>query len=548
MKRKKFEKLLAMSIAATMLLGITGCGSSGGETTPTTSTGGTETSGGSTERMDVSMALPWAFTYTENTYCEQLLKEHVPINIDMEKVNIGDMEQVNLMLTNGMPDFAQVRKEPAYMKDQELIRTIPVEMVEQYAPSVIEYYDRYPLMYARTLNPDDPTQFDVLCGIDESNARLAIWSDFYRYDWILDAGIDIGVDVVQISDNFYVAADGLTTAKFEEIMDAYVNGDPDKNGEKDTIGAALNGTTPSTMLMSPFGFVPGINELDGEAAQYYVLPEYKELAKWLVDIYAKGYIDREWLTQTRDIAWEKVNAGKAGYWQASTNAINEWAMDRPPLTLIESNPEVKILMTPGLADDNGNMTIGESASTLARNYYYVEANVSDEKLALILQMYEFTNFGESSVSFWFGEEGVDWEYDAEGNFVSINPLANGEKGVRYWAQDTQVDALWEAITLEPVFVEGGQFWLDGGTWKDSYQYQYKDDLRTESNYAELLALNGTDITSMVETYFADWILGKKDVDTTWDEYLVELDKEGYSEMIQELESIPTLDELRAEYE
>ena len=43
-------------------------------------------------------------------------------------------------------------------------------------------------------------------------------------------------------------------------------------------------------------------------------------------------------------------------------------------------------------------------------------------------------------------------------------------------------------------------------------------------------------------------LGQIDVDATWDEYLAELDRLGYNKMMDELESLPSLEEMIAEYQ
>ena len=60
--------------------------------------------------------------------------------------------------------------------------------------------------------------------------------DFYRYDWIQNLGIDLGVEVEQVADRVYAAADGIELSKFIEIMDAFVNNDPDGDGQANTYG------------------------------------------------------------------------------------------------------------------------------------------------------------------------------------------------------------------------------------------------------------------------------------------------------------------------
>lgn len=50
------------------------------------------------------------------------------------------------------------------------------------------------------------------------------------------------------------------------------------------------------------------------------------------------------------------------------------------------------------------------------------------------------------------------------------------------------------------------------------------------------------------SYRTQAFLGQIDVDATWDEYLAELDRLGYNKMMDELESLPSLEEMIAEYQ
>lgn len=523
----KLKPIMIVLFAVTLLLGMSGC---------------------SDKRMEITTLTQWANSYEANNYCEQLIEGEFPVNIKMGTVDISNTEQMRTLLEMDVPDFLVARETPAYMYENGYTRTIPIDMVKEYVPSLMEYFEEYPILYAMALSADDPTQFMSLIGIDESRTRIALYADMYRYDWILESGIDLGVEVVQITENYYVAKEGLTKETFEEIMEYFVHGDPDQNGIDDTYGASMYGGDLRTSLMSGFGIIPAINELDGEAAQYYVMPEYKELVIWLADLYDKGLIDPEWFTQDTYRVWNKVDSGQTGFWQSSTNAMNAWAVSRPPINLIQNEPDVKILLTTGLKDDDGNVTMKYANSTMARNNYYIGADVTDDKLALILQMYEYCNFGEASMSLWFGEEEVDWRYNEVGEFELLNELDAGEKGVKTFAQDTQVGELWEAITLEENFLKGAEFWLDDGIWLEDYVYPYKEDLRGESNYNEILAVKGDAITSVVKTYFKDWVTGQKNIEATWSKYIVELEEAGYNELIKELESVPTLEEIIAEYE
>ncbi len=50
------------------------------------------------------------------------------------------------------------------------------------------------------------------------------------------------------------------------------------------------------------------------------------------------------------------------------------------------------------------------------------------------------------------------------------------------------------------------------------------------------------------SYRTQAVLGQVNVDDTWDDYLKELDRIGYTRMMDELEAIPSIEDMIAELE
>ncbi len=300
------------------------------------------------------------------------------------------------------------------------------------------------------------------------------------------------------------------------------------------------------MQISAFNIVEGVNEENGMAQMYYATEGYKEYIRYFSDLYTQGLIDPEWVTQTRDVSWEKARLGNVGYFVESSVALNSWALDRPPLTLLEADPNAKILVTPGLTDNDGNSTVAKITLPTRGPLCFIPYDVDDDKLAMILQVLEYMNFGEDKTSMFYGEEGVDWE-TVDGEVNIINNLSPGEKGTNFFAQNTQTGAIFDVIYMQETFAAGADYWLDDSIWSEKETYQYKQDLRSETDYDQLFAEASGDITSVVDTYFADWILGNKNVDETWDEYIAALNAEGYSEVMAELDKIEPLEDIIASY-
>ncbi|MFC0216430.1 extracellular solute-binding protein [Paenibacillus chartarius] len=118
---------------------------------------------------------------------------------------------------------------------------------------------------------------------------------------------------------------GLKTPKtldeLEQVMDAFVNRDPDGNGAKDTVALAYSGKNTLNAYMSNASFLFGAfgdqpyqwNRMkNGQLAYGTVQPETKTALARLRDWYSKGYIDKNFGTHDEVKATELFTSGKAG--------------------------------------------------------------------------------------------------------------------------------------------------------------------------------------------------------------------------------------------
>lgn len=537
MKRKVVSLMLVTSMVA--MTALSGCGKDSGSS----ASNGGEVDGSKDEKIEITYTGYWSDdTYEDESYVEDMLEEE--LNIELEVVTADNSNLDTMLATGQMPDCMWGDKEVSWMKEQELSRNIPKAMVEKYAPSFIKYFDENPVLYDYVLDPENPDEFTCLRGITLQFVDYYLPNDYYRYDWIQNLGIDLGVEVEQVADRVYAAADGIELSKFIEIMDAFVNNDPDGDGQANTYGV----TAPNLqqgVFYSGYGFHTGANDVNGEAEQYYVMDEFKNYLKGFAELYADGLIDPEIIENNRKLSWDKVNTGKAGYWITSTNSLNTWAADRPPLTLLEADPEATILLTPGIKPDGGEVQAITNSSP-AYGYFYVKNDVDDEKLARILQFVETAIFGNGDDSFkaslFYGEEGVDWEWGEDGNPVKLNVLASGERGTWTFSQHGQDELVTKWTGEEALFNAGGKYWSanQDGSWMKWQHVQYKEDTAGETDYATIKAEVNADLDAYVSSYIAQAVLGQVDVDATWEDYLAELDRLGYNRLMDELDKVDPL--------
>ena len=556
MSKKKDRKRLwslciLLSLAAAAISGCSGSGKN-------TSSGG----GGGTEPdpdkvYDITYTGYWCYSdYEDGSFAEKMIEDALNINLTVEKAETTDT--IDLLSASGeMPDCMWTEEKTlSWMQAQELIRTIPKEMVEKYCPLLLNYYDENPLIYKMVLNPENEEEFLYLAGLTFQFVDYYLPGDCYRYDWIENLGIDLGVNVEQVSDRLYVADNGIELSKFAEIMDGFVNKDPDGNGKNDTLGATAPdwGVGNIGQFYSAYGFAKEINNVNGRAEHSYAMEEYKEFLKGFQDLYARNLIDPEIISLDRTLAWDKINTGAAGYWLTSINTLNSWAVDRPPLTLFDRDPNAKILITPGIRPDGGEVRAAVNP-TPAYGRFFVNRDVDDEKLAKILQFFNYSILGngdkEIVASLFFGEKDVDWKWDeAKETPIKINNLNSGDKGTWSFSQFGQTEEVTQWIGEEELFRAGGKYWSakDGGSWLKWQHRPYKEDLANETKYGDIFQKIRGDLDAYVSNYRTQAILGQIDIDSTWDSYLAELDRLGYNTMMDELEKIPPIEEMIEAYE
>lgn len=548
---RKMSPQICLCLATSLILSmLAGCSSNDSLSPGETPASGTESESitQGEDRVTITYWDLFSANMLPDSYTETLIESNFPVDIVVNRTDDANMIQVAGLLTEEkIPDIFWTNQPDAYIQSLGLTRTIPREMVEEYAPSFIELYDTYPTIYTSIMDYDNTDEFFALNGATDQAAAVAcsLYADFYRYDWIQALDIDLGVEVTQISDNLYVANNGLTLDKFEEVMHGFTFGDPDGNGVDDTKGASFEAMQRFDLLFSGFGMVTGVNEQDGMAEQHYATTNFKDFSIWFSDLFSKGYFDEEFYGQDRTDRWAKINQEQYGYFLESSIAINSWALDRPPLSLIQENPNATFLITPGLSDNEGQGTIIKNAMPTFGSLGYVSSNVDDEKLAIILQLLEYVNFGENRIPLWYGEENVDWTYDESGDVNVINALAIAEKGSRVFVQNVQTGDLFKAVTVEPAFQAGADFWLYDCIWRenDREQYQYKLDMFGETEYAELAKLYDDACYTIYRDYFENWVYNGLDVESSWDAYQQELTDAGYHLMMDEMDKVVPLDDM-----
>ncbi len=503
------------------------------------------------DKTTISYYAYWVHQAEEDNYVEKFVEDNLGIEIELKKVDHTDADAVALMLANDMPDCGWIQKSPTYMMEQELIRPIPVSAVREYCSALAEYMDENPMLWALCANPDNSDELLFLPDLYVTYGELYLYCFFLRYDWVEKLGIDLGVNIEQVTDKLYVADKGLSVDVFTDVLRQFVFGDPDGNGIDDTEGYVKD----YTQLLSGFGLTSGNMEYDGHITEWYTHPNTKELLAWLRDAYAEGLIYKEIFTVGWGQDWELITNGVAGmHGASSTNSLNAWANNRPPRTLLDSNIEgMKLLVFPGVADEDGHTYETLNVTPTGGERFFINADVDDEKMIEILKFYNWTNWNDNDevvATLYTAEKGVDWVWNEDQTVPQkLNSVTNGEKGSLIFIRNTQLGKFWEWITLEPDFEAISEYCYkgNGGIWNADKIYPYKVDIDNSTNAAKISNEYSTDWTNTRNAYFMAVILGEKNLEEDWDAYIAELNNLEYDAYLEELEKAPTVDELIEQY-
>ena len=222
-------------------------------------------------------------------------------NVDIEYVYLDrnkDTAMLNYRVTAGdIPDIMLLSPElfSTYVQ-QEVLAEIPLELIEQYAPTWLEQLKLY--------SQDNILDFYSIAGklyglpviTVDSNNFVPIWRD----DWLRNVGIE------KIPQSLEEA---------EEAFYKFVREDPDNNGKADTYALSNFGFQA---IYGAFGVQPGIwLERNGEVRYGSALPEMKQALSLLHRWYKDGLIDPSFITgENKGQYWAHTVAfwnGKIGF-------------------------------------------------------------------------------------------------------------------------------------------------------------------------------------------------------------------------------------------
>lgn len=332
MKKTKFNKIIALAMAVAMTtLSFAGCGSDKKKDFTegmseeekqkweqaaadpygkypeliTYTTGYNLTNQGS----DTLANTPYEKDTTENNAYTRYLKEvlNVQNKNAFEAISGPDYDQkVSMAIASGdLPDIMHVTD---YKTLKELVESDLIEdLTDVYNNLACDTVRQSYASYGEQNNPLTSTTFDgKIMAIPKT--QLSDGQDFLwlRKDWL---------DKLKLQEP-------KSLEDMEKVLKAFIEQDPDGNGQKDTMGLVVNsdvyGEYPNNTfaidnIFTSFSAYPNIwIEKDGKAVYGSVQDEMKPALELLNRWYKEGLLDKEFATRTNDDVVGLISSGKCG--------------------------------------------------------------------------------------------------------------------------------------------------------------------------------------------------------------------------------------------
>lgn len=301
---RKFSKIITLLVAFCMVVTLfSGCGGNKKEDNKQGEVAASATPA-ATKQEPVTIDWLAYNTYAQPDTQSEIVKqieEWCNVKINFWFVDDQQWDQVlGVKLAAGeMPDVLKIKDTaqiPKYVK-MGVLAPITDDMLKK-IPAITKGIEQ---MGGKDLTIDGYVNGKLYCiknpAVGNSYPTVVVW----RTDWLKNLGIS------KMPENL---------TEWETAMDKIANGDPDKNGKKDTYGMS---NTTMNAIFGAFGAIPlkefrgkGTQNLfwtkkDGQYTFAAIQPEMKDALELLQKWYKAGYIDPEFITGE--------NTG--GYWAES---------------------------------------------------------------------------------------------------------------------------------------------------------------------------------------------------------------------------------------
>ena len=327
-----------------------------------------------------------------------------------------------------------------------------------------------------------------------------------------------------------------TTDEFYNVLKAFKDKDPNKNGKADEIPLSywkqspLVGIPNGVFLNAFSGQAGGANfDMKGDKVIYNPMePYFKEYLTYMRKLFSEGLMDKETYTQTQQQYIAKFKEGTMGLSLISLSSVLTPGQKAPyelmpPLTSASNSKKVT----------NELNMLNTGALAITKNCKYPEAMM---RWADLFFMKDDQNVeGINGLSHFLGIQGFNWKYsDATKKFYTRESKVEGLTPVDYIGKWVTQGGF--GLVVTDAVPDADPFLLLKATESDKQYEPYKIPVypsnvrftKAESDRSSFL-LN--DVTTYVDSMMIKFIMGEESLDK-WDTYLSTLKKMNIDELIK----------------
>jgi len=407
---KKIKKALVFTTAlALMVTSLAGCGGKKSGTSADLSNEAalTENTMPITEEdVEISIYLDnrsrGALDSYNNSQAMQELQKRTGLKIKFDHPVDTSTDKVSLMIASGnLPDvlFTSTYFYGAWKNSQVKQAAYKGmflkldEYVDKFAPNIKKFFAENPDAEAsyRMFNPDNGMYTTPVVY----NDRAYNYYDgyFIRKDWLDKLGLEVP-DTIE---------------DWENVLRAFVNGDPNGNGEKDEVGFS------SFAYMTKFVFMPAfdvfnwnyyLNPDTNKITHGVVEPGMKDFLKMMNRWYDEGLVNPEYVTTDQKTLDYLVMNNKLGAFYCDYN--------NTAIKYVEANPDMELIPVPMVANAKGQRRTGKIGKSLTSGYGGLISSKSPYAKEIV-RLFDYL-FSEEGVELLnWGVEGESYTKDANGN-------------------------------------------------------------------------------------------------------------------------------------
>ncbi|WP_305766946.1 extracellular solute-binding protein [Candidatus Epulonipiscium viviparus] len=451
-----------------------------------------------------------------------------------EPTSIDKRQKFNIMMTGG--DYTDVILDMWLAPSELLLYAqqgifVPLnDLIDKYAPNIKKALDENPVI-RDTWTLEDGNMY-CIPRIGKSPRNLATEKMWINQDWLNN----LGLEVPTTTDEFY------EVLKAFKEQDANGNGDPDDEIPFTAAMVSGWGAHPVPYLLN--AFIPAVSStgyfnLDENDKVYPVkaTDEWKEFLRYMNKMYTEGLIDPLMFTQTKDQLLKlgsnpeiaiagAIPAGSTSVFCSTVN-VDRWTQYIPiaPLTGPAGVKSAHIVPDFG----GSTMTITNAC----------------ENPEVVMRVFDYMFTEQGALEMILGMKGAGGYDDAPKG--AVNYIGEPAKYIRN-DQDAIQDISWNRMgsDYQPPDYDLWFAALENPD-EDIERILYISSIEDYIPYGQdpekiLLNLSQTteesrrivDITALLDSYLEqamiDFIIGNKNVDEDWEEYLADIEKYGIYEL------------------